>query len=318
MRQKDAILLSGVLALMILILLFPVWSGFTWGDGSGTPVSDKGESASSGGAAASDAAIQDGKKSGSQTILNPEGKNLEQRINPPQGYEREEEDVESLATFLRTYPLKKDGSPVKLYDGSRKENQDAHMAVFKLPLEKQDLQQCADTVMRVYAEYYWKIGEKEKISFRFVDGFEAEYVKWREGYRIQVGSNSSTWVDSKKAYDDSYDNFKEYLRIVFSYASTVSLKAESRKIKLPKIQAGDIFIRAGSPGHVVLVVDVCENEEGKKAFLLGQGFMPAQQFHLLKNPLHEEDPWYYEEEVRYPLETPEYSFDKGSLMRPEY
>ena len=46
--------------------------------------------------------------------------------------------------------------------------------------------------------------------------------------------------------------------------------------------------------------------------------MPAQEFHLLVHPAHKEDPWYYEEEISYPLETPEYSFGKGSLRRLMY
>ena len=57
---------------------------------------------------------------------------------------------------------------------------------------------------------------------------------------------------------------------------------------------------------------------GRKAFLLAQGFMPAQEFHILKNPLHEKDPWYYVDELNYPLQTPSYSFEKGTLRRPKY
>ena len=67
-----------------------------------------------------------------------------------------------------------------------------------------------------------------------------------------------------------------------------------------------------------MVVDLCENADGKKAFLLAQGYMPAQQFHVLKNPAHEDDPCYYEEEVTYPFHTPEYTFQKGSLKRLNY
>jgi hypothetical protein len=66
-----------------------------------------------------------------------------------------------------------------------------------------------------------------------------------------------------------------------------------------------------------MVVDVCE-KDGKKAFLLAQGYMPAQQFHVLKNPLHEDDPWYYVDEIHYPFQTPEYVFGEGSLKRPLY
>ena len=47
-------------------------------------------------------------------------------------------------------------------------------------------------------------------------------------------------------------------------------------------------------------------------------YMPAQEFHVLKNPNHEEDPWYYESELTYPLFTPEYTFDEGSLKSLNY
>ena len=116
----------------------------------------------------------------------------------------------------------------------------------------------------------------------------------------------------------TYESFQKYLRIVFSYASTLSMEKESKEIKVSDIQVGDIFIKGGSPGHVVMVVDKCENQEGKKAFLLAQGFMPAQQFHILKNERHKDDMWYYEDEVTYPFSTPEYTFEKGSLRRLEY
>lgn len=250
-------------------------------------------------------------------IVNAKGKSLQERIVPPLGFERTKAGKNSLTTFLREYPLKKAGKPVLLYNGEEKGNQNAHAAVFKLPLEKEDLQQCADSVMRVYAEYFWKTGQKGRISFRFVDGFQAKYSKWRSGYRIRAGESRSSWIPGG-AHDDSYENFKKYLRMVFAYASTLSLEQESKKIKLSEVETGDIFLNAGSPGHVVMVVDVCSAPDGKKAFLLGQGFMPAQEFHLLKNPLHEDDPWYYVDEVSYPLQTPEYSFEKGSFRRLKY
>lgn len=250
------------------------------------------------------------------SIIRPQGKTLETRVAVPQGYKRTKCRKNSLAGFLRGYPMKKDGSPVLLYDGSEKGSQDVHVAVFKLPLEPEDLQQCADSVMRVYAEYFWKTGQKERIKFHFVDGFLADYARWRDGGRIQAGDVTS-WSDSA-AYDDSYGNFKKYMRMVFAYAGTLSMEAEAEKISMEELRIGDIFIKGASPGHVVMVVDVCRNEDGKKAFLLGQGYMPAQEFHLLKNNRHEEDPWYYEEEISYPFETPEYTFEKGSLRRLKY
>ena len=85
-----------------------------------------------------------------------------------------------------------------------------------------------------------------------------------------------------------------------------------------KIEVGDVFLKGGSPGHVVMIVDMCQREDGKKAFLLAQGYMPAQEFHVLKNPEHKKDPWYYEEEITYPFHTPEYTFEEGCLRRLGY
>jgi len=252
-----------------------------------------------------------------ELFIHPEGTTLETRIETPSGYHRVNASEDSLSSFLRDYPLKEDKSPVLLYDGTEKGNQEDHIAVFQLLLENEDLQQCADSVIRIYGEYFMHTEQYERISFHFVNGFEANYEKWREGYRIQVDGNDTSWVKTAP-YDDSMETFKKYLRIVFAYSSTLSMEEESEEINLSDLQVGDIFIRGGSPGHVVMLVDLCENEEGKKAFLLGQGYMPAQEFHVIKNPSHESDPWYYEEEITYPFVTPSYTFEDGSLRRLEY
>lgn len=249
--------------------------------------------------------------------FNTQGMTIESRINVPEGYARTVAEKGSLTEFLRTYSLKEHGSPVLLYDGSEKWSQDAHVAVFALPIEDRDLQQCADSIMRVYAEYYWSVQKYEKIRFHFTNGFLAEYGKWREGYRISVEGNQVSWVKSAN-YDDSYEIFLKFMRMVFTYAGTLSMEQESENISVEEARVGDVILKGGSPGHVVMIVDMCENEEGEKAFLLAQGYMPAQEFHVLKNPLHEENPWYFEEELAGSIRTPEYRFEEGCLKRLEY
>lgn len=248
-----------------------------------------------------------------QSLMDPTGDTLQTRIHTPAGYTRQVAASGSLEEFIRNYKMKTDGEKVLLYNGNEKGNQSAHVAVFTLPIENVNLQQCADSVMRMYAEYYWSIGAYDKIKFYFTNGFLAEYEKWREGYRIVVDGNHVSWSKSA-SFDDSYESLVKYLRVVFSYAGTLSMDSfEAREIVLEEAEVGDVFLQGGSPGHVVMIVDICVNEEGKKAFLLAQGYMPAQEFHVLKNPLHEENPWYLEEEITYPLSTPEYTFQEGSL-----
>ena len=321
MSEKDAIIIAGILGLAVFLLLFKVWSPLVWGNGGNSTqaavnatgesiaANDMPESAASSPVTGSDVQSPSPQKKA--------GKTIETRFEAPEGYQRTESGEDSFTAFVRSYPLKKEGSKVRLYNGDKKQNQDAHAAVFKLPIENEDLQQCADSVIRMYAEYFWHTGQKDRIKFHFVDGFLAEYSKWRAGARIQATDNGTYWVNSATT-DNSYKAFKKYLRMVFAYSGTLSMEAESKKIKLDKLRTGDIFIKGGSPGHVVMVADVCKNQDGKKAFLLAQGYMPAQQFHVLKNPAHEDDPWYYEDEVRYPFVTPEYTFGKGSLKRLNY
>lgn len=248
-----------------------------------------------------------------EKIINEDGMTLESRILTPSGYQRTEVEEDSLGDFLHQYPMKAYGSKVHLFDGSEKYNQSAHISVFDLPIENYDLQQCADSVIRMYAEYFWNTKQYDRIAFHYTSGFLAEYPKWREGNRIKVDGNTVKWVKSA-GYDDSYECFVEYLKNVFSYAGTLSMYCEEAvEIPLGEAKAGDVFLYGGSPGHVVMIVDVCENEDGEKAFLLAQGYMPAQEFHLLVNENHLEDPWYYESEISYPFSTPEYTFQEGSL-----
>ncbi len=251
------------------------------------------------------------------SYINKEGSDLTTRIRVPEGFTRIDVTDGSFAAYLRSYPLKPADSPLLLYDGSEKANQADHVAIFSLPIENADLQQCADSIMRIYAEYYYSKGQYDQIGFHFTNGFYAEYAKWRQGYRILVKGSTVSWVKSAEA-SDSYESFEKYLHVVFNYAGTASMQSEASPISIDELQIGDVFLKGGSPGHVVMVVDICQNEKGEKAFLLAQGYMPAQEFHILKNPKYSEEPWYYADEVTYPFKTPEYTFQEGSLMRLNY
>lgn len=248
------------------------------------------------------------------TAIHPEGTCLEERFPTPAGYTREAAPEGSFQQYLRRYPLKADKSPVLLYDGSEKGNQGAHEAVFDLPVFDSDLQQCADSIIRIYAEYFWSTGNQDRIAFHLTNGFLMDYPSWREGNRLQVDGNQVSWV-KKASYDDSYETFLLYLEYVMMYAGTLSLNEESTPISPDQLKAGDMFIKGGSPGHCVMVADVAVDGNGDACFLLAQGYMPAQEFHILKNPASPGNPWYDTRDLSYPFYTPEYVFQEGSLKR---
>jgi poly-gamma-glutamate capsule biosynthesis protein CapA/YwtB (metallophosphatase superfamily) len=250
----------------------------------------------------------------SYSLIHAQGNTLESRILTPEGFNRIPSDTNEFSAFMRGLSLKKEGSPVLLYNGEKKSNQDSHIAVFDFDVGDSDLQQCADSIIRVYSEYYWSLNQYDKIAFHLTNGFLMDYKTWRNGSRIQVNGNNVKWVKTK-AYDDSYETFRSYLNMIYTYAGTLSLSSECKAIDIEEISPGDMFIQGGNPGHCVLVVDIAEDAKGKRCFLLAQGYMPAQEFHVLKNPLHPKNPWYYTSEISFPLATPSWNFKEGSLQR---
>lgn len=233
------------------------------------------------------------------------------RFAPPTGYNRTEVPENSFASYLRHFPLLDADAPVYLYNGKLKGRQDVHAAVLDIDVGDKDLQQCADAIMRLRAEYLYREKKYDDIRFNFTNGFTASYAKWRQGYRIQVNGNQVTWAKTASA-SDSYSEFKKYLWRVFTYAGTMSLSKELQAQQVKNISIGDVFIKGGSPGHAVIVMDVAENAKGEKCFLLAQSYMPAQQVHILKNPSG--GTWYFDDfgDV---LDTPEWTFTKEQLMK---
>jgi hypothetical protein len=77
-----------------------------------------------------------------------EAESLERRIAPPRGYVRKPAAPGSFAAWLRGLPLKPGRPAVRLHSGDRKWNQEAHHAVVDIDCGAEDLQQCADAVIR--------------------------------------------------------------------------------------------------------------------------------------------------------------------------
>ena len=217
------------------------------------------------------------------------------RIAPPDGFSRTAAKDGSFADWLRHLPLRPPQSPVRLYDGRLKWSQDKHVAVVAIDTGAKNLQQCADAIMRLRAEYLLASGRSRDIAFNYTDGK-------RVAYRGRA--------DDRKA-------FQRYMIQIFSYAGSYSLEREMRPVPLADMAVGDVFIQGGFPGHAVLVADLAENTKtGENRFLLLQSYMPAQDMHILKNPKSGDGtPWYSVPGPKDDLITPEWIFKPNSLRR---
>lgn len=248
-------------------------------------------------------------------ILNPEGKTVETRFSTPNGFERIAAEEHSFTAYLRQLPLKPDGSEVRTYDGRIKRNNDVYCAVVDMEIGTRDLQQCADAVMRLRGEYLYHSKQYNEIHFHFTNGFRVDYSEWMKGKRVKVSGNNTSWVSSA-APSNTYQDFRNYMDLVFAYAGTLSLSKELKPIQLKDMQTGDVFIQGGSPGHAVIVVDMAENPNtGEKLFMLAQSYMPAQETQVLVNQGNKNiSPW-YSLNFTGNLETPEWTFKSTNLKR---
>ena len=148
----------------------------------------------------------------------------------PEGYERIAADPFTL--YLRTLELKKD-KRVYLFNGHLKYNQEAQFAVLDISVGHKDLQQCADAVMRLRAEYLYKLQKYDQINF--IDNNRKKY-PFQPPY--------------------SREKFTQYLQQVFGFCGSASLARQLKTVySLTDIQPGDVLIRGGFPGHAAQMIN---------------------------------------------------------------
>lgn len=245
-----------------------------------------------------------------KSLIFPDGKTIVERFDVPFGFTRVKPEEESFGYYLQNLPLKPDGTRVKYYDG-REKIKDVYLAVVDFSLGDRDLQQCADGVIRLRAEYLYAKERYDEIHFNFVSGFNAEFSKWAEGNGISVKGNKVSW-NLNNNNNSSYDSFQKYLNMVYAYASTLSLEKELIEKHFSKLDIGDVFIQGGSPGHCVIVVDMAVNETtGEKLFMLAQSYMPAQDIQILIGD-SQDSPW-FSSNIEDTLKTPEWTFEVSDL-----
>ncbi|MEO7768901.1 MAG: DUF4846 domain-containing protein [Ferruginibacter sp.] len=209
----------------------------------------------------------------------------------PAGFMRIKASRYSFAEWLQHVKLKKDKIVYK-FDGCPKKNQSAQFAVLDVSVGDKNLQKCADAVMRLRAEYLFAIKKYQDIRFSDNNG---------KVYQLYEPYTSK--------------NLQHYLQRVFAICGSASLSKQLTAILFKDIEPGDVIVRGGFPGHAIMVMDVAVNRHGKKIYLVAQSYMPAQDIHVLVNPINKlMSPWYEVNEDEL-IQTPEYCFNRKELKR---
>jgi Domain of unknown function (4846) len=204
----------------------------------------------------------------------------------PAGYERIPVSANSFGAYLRGIRLKADKT-VYLFNSEKKTNQSAQYAVLDISTGNKDLQQCADAVMRLRAEYL----KQQNSPICFNDNAGKNYC----------------WSNYRQR------GWQGYLETVFGMCGTLSLQKQLKTQSWEKLNIGDVIIKGGSPGHAVIIMDIARHKTtGSLIFVLAQSYMPAQDTHVLLNRKESRlSPWYSIPNDY--LETPEWTFLASQL-----
>jgi hypothetical protein len=209
--------------------------------------------------------------------------------------------------FLQRLPLK--NGPIRQYNGELAVGQNKHYALVNYEVGTRDLQQCADFLMRLRAEYLFANKRFDEICFSFSDGQKYSFNAFLSGLKPVVSGNKVI-LKQGGTTETNYASFRKYLDIVYTYAGTVSLNKDL--VAASDLTIGTVIITPGTPGHCMIVVDETVLD-GKKKFKLAESYMPAQTPYILKNG-SDGSPWHSLEKGK-PITTASFDFQRYNLKK---
>jgi hypothetical protein len=211
--------------------------------------------------------------------------------------------------FLQHLPVV--DKPIVDYKGRVIDYQQKHVGIIPYDVGTTDLQQCADALMRLRAEFLFQQNHNEEIGFHFVNGHYYSWNDYCNGIRPTLKGREIKFITTTHS-EKNHESLRKYLDIVYSYASTISLAKELKPTN--DFEIGTVVIHPGSPGHCFIIIDERRNEQGQKTYKLAEGYTPAQSIYVLRN-LNEQgiSPWH--QLKMGVIETASYRFDNYKLAK---
>jgi hypothetical protein len=215
---------------------------------------------------------------------------------------------QSWTYFLQHLPAV--DAPILDYRGHKVADQEKHVAIIPYDVGTSDLQQCADALMRLRAEYLFAAGRFSDIGFHFTNHLYYSFTAYCKGVR-PVANGERLRIAAASASPD-HKALRQYLDLVYVYAGTLSLEQELKTAT--DFTIGTVIIHGGSPGHCFIIIDKKTAANGERLFKLAEGYTPAQSIYILSNPYEPSiSPWYRLRKGV--IHTASYTFTNYTLRR---
>lgn len=197
---------------------------------------------------------------------------------------------DSWQYFLQHLPTT--DKPILDFKGNPISDQSKHFLILTYDVGNSDLQQCADALMRIRAEYLYSRMKYSQIGFHFNSGNFYSWEDYLQGIRPRLKGRILKLVYAAAPCKKSHVTLRKYLDIVFAYANTVSLCRELKTTD--RLETGTVIIFPGHPGHCCMIMDEAVTEKSDTVFKIVEGYMPAQSIYVLSNPYDPQlNPWYH-------------------------
>lgn len=218
------------------------------------------------------------------------------RFHTPTDYSRTQSSS-LFGKWLNDLALKNCDTPVYTFDEKKKPNPNIYVGVLDLDQPKKNVQFNANAIISLRLEYFYQTknySELDKLAL--IETKPTPYTKYVNG-------------------DFSKTAFESYLIYYLENTTATTIKQLLKPIQFEKIQIGDVFFQTGNiKNHAVIIMDIASDKNGKKIFILAQGYYPSQDIQILANPSNDNiSPWY--EAKAGILLTPEWRFATSDIMR---
>lgn len=240
-------------------------------------------------------------------VIIPSEKTIGTRFNPPAGYTRVNLTGGSFGEYLRTFSLREHSTKPLSFDSQTKAlvSNSSLPAVSVLELDlinKSNLQESSNSLIRLYAEYLYGQSRFYDISFNLLTtpAFKCDFQTWSEGGRLIEEGNSITWCKEHGEHckhrdvdtGTEYGVFKYYLQNVMIHSNLSSLPSNLKTVQLNDLTVGDVIIYADS-NIPDIIVDMAEDSNGNKICILARGGNPASEIYIVRNENNSDlNPWH--------------------------
>jgi len=215
-------------------------------------------------------------------------------IPVPEGYERTAIPTGTFAASLRNLELAPDGE-LLAGDGKTLLCDEDKVAVTKIrPFDNQK-DVGVDGIVRLWGDYLWNSGNRNRISFPLDNGQVATWKDWRDGLRPrkQGGRYIFTQITTPAA---GYDTYQQFLSFAAEEMGAIALRRESRIVFDDSASVGDLIValRQETESRVGIILDACKEPRGERLFLIGTCGTPSTTLYIMRpySPVQGLNEWF--------------------------